>query len=116
MTHFQVNQEVVCIDDSQPPLSQPLRVKKGEIYVVRWIGPFYHYMLGEYIGVRLKGIDQGICPDWGYEDVPFQAKRFRPLVEDRIGMLRALLVPNQPVTPTIDEPRRKAPVREEERV
>lgn len=114
---FYVGQDVVCISAKQPAnttLSSGLT--EGSIYKIRWIGPFVHYLDGEYIGLRLEGINRGICQIWGYVDQPFRATRFRPLVTDRLGSLRALLVPGQPLAPSIDEPRRKAPVKEEEKV
>jgi len=108
-------QQVVCIDNGQPKdTTMPSELTVDQIYTIRTVGPYRHYIDGDYIGVRLVGIDRGVCPIWGDNDQPFRASRFRPLVNDRIGMLRALLVPGQPITPTIDEPRRRAPVKEKE--
>jgi len=114
---FYVGQDVVCIDAGQPPSTTlPSELTEGAIYKIRWIGPYEHYLDGEYIGVRLEGIDRGTCQIWGYVDPPFRATRFRPLVADRLGSLRALLVPGQPLAPSVDEPRRKVTVKEEETV
>lgn len=117
INQFHVGQSVVCIDAKQPAnTTLPSELVEQQIYKIRWVGPFVHYLDGEYIGLRLEGIDRGICQVWGYVDQPFRATRFRPLVADRLGSLRALLVPGQPLAPSIDEPRRKAPVKEEEKV
>jgi hypothetical protein len=39
------------------------------------------YLGGDYIGVRLVGINRGVCPQFGEEDPPFAARRFRPVVK-----------------------------------
>ncbi len=70
MNQFQVGQKVVCIN-SVVGFEQYLEVKEGEIYEIAWIGPFEHYIHGSYIGVRLKGVDRGTCPQFGYENPPF---------------------------------------------
>lgn len=89
MINFYVGQEIVCVDNGQPKdTTLPSELTVGNVYVVRWIGPYNHYLDGEYIGVRLVGIDRGICSIWGYDDPPFKAKRFRPV--DKIGFLRHL--------------------------
>ncbi|MGG7534708.1 hypothetical protein [Rhizobium sp. 12,4] len=120
MTHahqFYAGQEVVCIDAKQPAnTTLASELTEGAIYRVRWVGPFVHYLDGEYIGLRLEGINRGVCPTWGYVDPPFRATRFRPLVKDRLGSLRALLVPGQPLAPSIEDPRRPVKVKEEEKV
>lgn len=120
MNQFYVGQQIVCVDD-QVPLEGGKTVKdanlnEGDIFTIRWIGMASHYVFGEYLGVRLEGVDSKFGEAWGMPDAPYSAKRFRPLVQDRIGSLRALLVPGQPLAPSIDDPRRKAPVKEEERV
>jgi hypothetical protein len=107
--------QVVCIDDNTLP-EQYLEVKPGEIYTLSWVGIHESYIAGEYLGVRLVGIDRGICPQFGDLNPPFRATRFRPAVPDRMASLRALLAPNQPLAPAPEEPRRKVPVKEEERV
>ncbi|PWE56392.1 hypothetical protein DEM27_08315 [Metarhizobium album] len=112
---FFVGQQVQCIDDSTLP-EQYLEVRKGEIYTIRWIGIAKGYMNGEYLGVRLSGIRRGDCPQFGEQDPPFRATRFRPLINDRLGSLRALLVPGQPLAPAPEEPRRQADVKEKEDV
>ncbi|KAB2788569.1 hypothetical protein F9K97_05680 [Brucella anthropi] len=109
MTSFHVDQQVVCID-AKVGFEQFIEIKEGEIYEIAWIGPFEHYTQGSYIGVRLKGVDQGICPQFGYDNPPFAARRFRPLVRDKLSSIRGLLT-GGPVTEKFEEPKRK--VREE---
>lgn len=117
---FYVGQQVVCIDD-QVPLEGGASVKDanltdGDIYTLRWVGMASHYVFGDYLGVKLEGIDSKFGEAWGVPDAPYAARRFRPLVADRLGSLRALLVPGQPLAPSIEEPRRREKVKEEERV
>ncbi|KAB2689547.1 hypothetical protein [Brucella tritici] len=109
MIHFNVGDQVVCID-AKVGFEQFIEIKEGEIYEIAWIGPFGHYTQGSYIGVRLKGIDRGICPQFGYDNPPFAARRFRPLVLDKLLVLRGLLA-GGPVTEKFEEPKRE--VREE---
>ncbi|PWL18800.1 hypothetical protein DKP76_06970 [Falsochrobactrum shanghaiense] len=106
---FHVGQQVVCIDGAAG-FEQTVEVEEGAIYTVSWIGPFDHYIHGNYIGVRLVGIDRGECPQFGYKNPPFAARRFRPLVRDKLSSLRGLLA-GGPVTEKFEEPKRK--VREE---
>ena len=126
MTKFYVRQQVVCIDD-QVPLEGGASVKdanltEGDIFTIRWVGMASHYVFGDYLGVKLEGVDSKFGEAWGIPDAPYAACRFRPLVADRLGSLRALLVPGQPLAPSIEEPRRRekvrddAPVKEEGRV
>lgn len=110
---FHVGQQVVCVDDSTMP-EQYVGIKVGEIYTLSWVGIHSNYISGEYLGVRLVGVDRGVCPQFGDKDPPFRATRFRPLKNDPLGSLRALLA-GQPLAPSIDEPKR-APVKEEEKV
>ena len=105
MTNFHVGQQIVCID-AKVGFEQFLEVQEGEVYTVSWIGPFEHYTQGNYIGVRLVGIDRGECPQFGYENPPFDARRFRPLLRDRLSSLRGLLA-GGPVSETFEEPKRK---------
>ncbi|MFC7067480.1 hypothetical protein [Brucella rhizosphaerae] len=105
MNQFHIGQQVVCID-SVVGFEQYLEIKEGEVYTIEWIGPFEHYIHCSYIGVRLAGINRGTCPQFGYENPPFSASRFRPLVTDRLSALRGLLA-GGPVTEKIEEPKRK---------
>ena len=105
MTNLHVGQKVVCINSSVG-FEQFIEIKEGEVYTISWIGPFEHYTQGSYIGVRLKGVDRGICPQFGYDNPPFAARRFRPLVRDKLSSVRGLLA-GGPVTEEFEEPKRK---------
>lgn len=109
MTTFKISDQVVCID-SAVGFEQFIEIKEGEVYTKSWIDPFEHYTQGSYIGVRLKDVDRGICPQFGYDNPPFAARRFRPLVRDKLASVRGLLA-GGPVTEKFEEPKRK--VREE---
>ncbi|MER9697685.1 hypothetical protein [Mesorhizobium sp. M0146] len=118
--------EVVCIDD-QVPLAGGTSVKdanitEGAVYRLRWVGVANLYFVGEYLGVKLEGVDSGFGEAWGVPDAPYSAKRFRPLVKDPIALFRKIAVdpefkpsgdegPLHPDGPLPDEPKRK--VREE---
>ncbi|MCB4919726.1 hypothetical protein LAV78_14485 [Brucella intermedia] len=105
MIPFKVGDQVVCIS-STVGFEQFIEIKEGEIYEIAWIGPFEHYTQGDFIGVRLKGVDRGICPQFGYDNPPFAARRFRPLVRDKLSSVRGLLA-GGPVTEKFEEPKRK---------
>lgn len=106
MTTFHVGQEVVCVDAKQPAdTTLKSELTEGRVYTIRWVGPHKHYLDGEYIGVRLVGIDRGVCEIWGDVDTPFRATRFRPLVKDRLASLRAIAA-GGPLAPSIEEPKR----------
>lgn len=79
MTTIRTGDDIICIDDSIYP-EQYIEIRKGEVYKVRWVGLCRDYMNGDYIGVRLDGINRGVCPQFGEQDPPFRASRFRPLV------------------------------------
>lgn len=114
---FYVNQEVVCIDDAVQGYGKdhPLGITKGEIYTVRWVGAVDHYVFGQYLGLRLVGVERGADEDVGGDDTPYHSRRFRPVVKDPLAVFRAILadpggfVPNGPKGPV-----RK--VKEEEQV
>ncbi len=72
-------QNVICIDAKVLP-EQYIEIKEGETYTVRWAGMCSSYLHGDYFGVRLVGINRGVCPQFGEEDPPFNARRFRPVV------------------------------------
>lgn len=102
---FHIGQKVVCIDDKFKHVSIDQGIRKGEIYTLRWVGEYTHYIDGTFFGVKLeelhRGNDDG--PEgYGAADMPFRATRFRPLVKDRISSLRKLLAPtpDAPVEPT----------------
>lgn len=118
MTHqFHVGQKVVCIDDKFTNVSIDQGIRKGEVYTLSWVGEYTHYIDGAFIGVRLAEVTRGDDPGgYGADEMPFRATRFRPLVADRLGSLRALLVPGQPLAPAPEEPKRTVKKKEEERV
>ncbi|WP_206681887.1 CAP-Gly domain protein [Mesorhizobium sp. NZP2298] len=110
-------QEVICIDD-QVPLADGTSVKdanitEGTIYRLRWVGMATHYVFGDYLGVKLEGVNSGFGEAWGQPDAPYNAKRFRPLVKDTIAVFRSIAADP---TRTIDAPEgprrgKKLPVR-----
>ncbi len=114
---FHVGMQVVCIDGKQAGHStMPFDLIEGQVYKIRWVGMTERYADGEYLGVRLEGINRGICPAWGDNDPPFRAARFRPLVRDRLSSLRSILAGNDP-GPSIEDPtREKVKEKEEEKV
>lgn len=73
---------IQCIDDSTYA-EQYLGLKAGETYTCRWIGPCRAYLGGDYIGVRLAGINRGVCPQFGESDPAFDARRFRVISAPR---------------------------------
>lgn len=79
MNPIKPGDQIVCIDDSTLP-EQYLGIRAGETYTCRWIGPCRTYLGGDYIGIRLEGINRGVCPEFAEEDPPFAARRFRPVV------------------------------------
>ena len=85
--------EVVCIkahyDTSQKTTIAPELVE-GQVYKIRWLGMFNHYLDGEYLGVKLEGVERGVCPHWGYDDQPFYASRFRPVVKDPLALFKRI--------------------------
>lgn len=105
MIPFKVGDQVVCID-AKVGFEQFIEIKESEVYTISWVGPFEHYTQGSFIGVRLKGVARGVCPQFGYDNPPFAARRFRPLVRDKLSALRVLLV-GRPVTEKFEEPNRK---------
>lgn len=93
MNNFFVCQQVVCVDAHYAPIqnvSIPCELVEGQIYTIRWIGEFNNYVDPPFIGVRLVGLDRGIDPTYGYDDPPFAARRFRPLVSNPLEFLRQL--------------------------
>ncbi|MHC1551341.1 CAP-Gly domain protein [Phyllobacterium sp. K27] len=116
MNDFYIGQKVVCIDDKFKNVSIDQIIRKGEIYTVRWIGLYQHYVDGEFVGIKLEEIHRG--NDDGPEgycaaDMPYRATRFRPLVKDKIGMLRGLLNPS-PDAPA--DSKKKTPARKDVKV
>ena len=90
MNQFYVGQDVVCVDDKFERVTIPQGITEGQVYKLRWVGMFNSYVDGDYLGVRLEGVDRGIDPTYGYDDPPFAARRFRPLVSNPLEFLRQL--------------------------
>lgn len=106
-THkFHVGQEVVCVDDKVPLMGGAIvkdkEITEGQIYTIKWLGISNHYVFGEYLGVKLKGVDSRFGAENGMPHYPYNAKRFRPLVSDPLAVFRNMVVdPNgyKPDTP-----------------
>lgn len=122
-THkFFVGQDVVCVDNGQPKdTTLPSELTVGAVYKIRWLGIYNHYVDGTYLGIRVEGIDRGICQIWGYDDPPFKASRFRPVVNDPLAVFRNLLAdpdgyaPAAPEGPLRGEPDDGGAVKEREK-
>ncbi len=82
--------DVVCIDDKFARVTIPQGITEGQVYRIRWLGMYKNYVDGEYLGVRLEGVDRGIDPTYGDDDPPFAARRFRPLVKDPLSVFRRI--------------------------
>jgi len=110
MINIHVGQEVVCIDDQVPIAGggtvKDANITEGRVYRIRWVGMAHHYVFGDYLGVKLEGIDSGFGKPWGQEDMPYAARRFRPLVRDRLAVLRSIAA-GGPLVPSIEEPKRE---------
>jgi hypothetical protein len=116
MNDFYVGQKVVCIDDKFKNVSIDQIIRKGQIYTIRWVGMYKHYVDGEFLGIKVEEIHRGDDdgPEgYGAADMPYRATRFRPLVKDKISAFRKLLAPN-PDAPV--EPEKKTPVKKTEKV
>lgn len=114
-THkFYVGQDVVCVDNGQPKdTTLPSELTVDAVYKVRWLGIYNHYLDGEYLGIKVDGIDRGTCKIWGYVDPPFKASRFRPLVSDPLASFKNMIADPDGYKPTtIEGPIRDKPVRE----
>ena len=87
MTTFKVGDQVVCVDDKFPFVSIDQGIREGEIFTVRWVGNYRHYVDGDFYGIKLEGVDRGNDdgPEgYGAADMPFRASRFRPLVQPKV--------------------------------
>lgn len=111
MNQFYVGQDVVVVDD-QVPLMGGTTIKDavltvGDVHRIRWLGMATHYVFGEYLGVKLEGVDSRFGEAWGIKDAPFNAKRFRPVVHDPLASLKNLAAdPNGYVPGAPEEPKR----------
>ncbi|MBO9194299.1 CAP-Gly domain protein [Rhizobium sp. 16-449-1b] len=83
---FRIGERVVCVNDKFPGIKTDQQLREGQEYTVRHAGTFTHYLDGTYYGLKLFEIDRGQDNDadgFGYDDMPFRAYRFRPLVEPK---------------------------------
>lgn len=105
---FRVGMKVVCVDASSAGiegagLGAPEHLRVGAVYTIRWVGEC-PYEPWRYLGptVRLGEVYRvnEFNPEWN--DMPFLARRFRPLIERKtdISILRALLVPGAKIRET----------------
>ncbi|RWO20634.1 CAP-Gly domain protein [Mesorhizobium sp.] len=91
---FHVGQDVVCVKADYDPAQRTTitpELAAGQIYKIRWLGIYSHYLDGEYLGIRVEGIDRGTCKFWGDVDQPFRASRFRPVVPDKLASLKNIV-------------------------
>lgn len=86
--------DVVCIDDKVPLVGKgtvkDAYITEGAAYRVRWVGWSHLYQIGDYLGVKLEGIDSKFGEVWGEPDAPYNARRFRPLVNDPLAWARKI--------------------------
>jgi hypothetical protein len=85
MYDFHVGQKVVCVDAQPNPRALPTMdgLQEGQIYHIRWFGEMTHKTWGTFIGIRVQEIFRQ--PAWAGDtiDLPYNARRFRPLVEKK---------------------------------
>lgn len=86
--------EVVCVDDKVPleggAVVKDAMITEGNVYRIRWIGVVNHYVFGEYLGVRLEGVDSKFGDAWGVKDCPYHNRRFKPLIKDKLASLKQI--------------------------
>lgn len=90
---FYEGQDVVCVDAKFASHQHPimtLGLVEGQVYRIRWLGVFVHYIDGEYLGIKVDGLVRP-ADQFGYIDMPFYAKRFRPVVKDKLAAFRNML-------------------------
>lgn len=112
-----VGQEVVCIDDKVPleggKIVKDANITEGQVYRIRWLGMAHLYAVGDYLGVKLEGIDSRFGEANGVPDAPYNASRFRPLVKDPLAQFRQIAAdPNGYKVTGPEGPTRGKPVRE----
>lgn len=122
---FYVGQDVVCVKAEYDPKQKTTitpELVNGQVYKIRWLGIYNHYLDGEYLGIRVEGIDRGTCKIWGDVDQPFRASRFRPVVSDPLAQFKRIATDldykiTAPEGPVRDKPVREGvPKREKEEV
>lgn len=116
-THkFYVGQRVACVDAKFAPAQRTTitcELTEGAVYKIRWLGMFTHYIDGEYLGIKVEGIERGEDAEFGYHDMPYYAKRFRPVVHDPLASLKNIAADPDGYRPSTEEgPVRGKPVRE----
>lgn len=77
--------KIVCVNARFPAdVRGDQLLREGEVYTVRWVGTYTHFIDGTYRGVRLAEIHRGDDPA-GYDpgDMPFRADRFKPVVSPK---------------------------------
>lgn len=121
MINFHVGQEVVCIDDKVPleggAVVKDANITEGQVYRLRWVGMTTHYVFGDYLGVRLEGVQMHAGDtSYGDPDTPYAARRFRPLVKDPIAVFRRIAADPNFKIDAPEGPKRKTPVKETEEV
>lgn len=87
---MKIGDKIVCVDAAKAPTTTlETGLVEGAVYTVRSYGPVSHYIDGDYYGVRLQEIDRGKDdhPEggYGYDDLPFRASRFRPVVAPKVS-------------------------------
>jgi hypothetical protein len=112
--NFYPGQSVVCVDD-KVPLEGGVTVKdaqiaEGTVYVVRWCGWAHLYVVGDYYGLKLEGVDSKFGEAWGVPDAPYAARRFRPL--EPISIFKAIAADPSHKINAPEGPARGKPVRE----
>lgn len=94
---FRIGEKVVCVNERQFKDSPGLwdgRLKRNAIYEIRWVGLFNNNFQGGRLSVRLVGLDRG---GHGFNDTPYCASRFRPLVTRTtdISIFTDMLIPHR---------------------
>jgi hypothetical protein len=105
VNNFYVGQKVVCVDTTTQFGSVPLdpgdlhEIKVGSVYTIRWIGEHDDPDVSPlYLGIRLEEVERSrTYPelDPNHWDVPFDHRRFRPLIQTDISVFTAMLNPTQ---------------------
>lgn len=92
--NFHAGMDVVCIDDKVPlaggGVVKDANITEGQTYTIRWVGMAHLYTLGDYLGVKLDGVDSKFGEPWGVPDAPYAARRFRPLVNDPLALFKRI--------------------------
>src|SRR6202035_3724885 len=97
MVKFEVGQKVICVDASHTNTHDVRELEGGKIYTVSWVGPYTHPRLGTGICVSLQEgprvpltyEDGSVCES----DMPFAARRFRPVKTTSVEVFKKLLSP-----------------------